>query len=329
MSKPTNSLVTERLLGIESLGPWPARVAWLVLALAAGGPLGRVLHGRSTAVVLVVAVSLWTGWAAASVALLVPRSTSLTAVRVLVPAGLAAVVAASLVAERTTGSSRIGVLDVLALVAATVATLAALAPWVAEGFVDGSAYGPERRSPLRTPAVVLAAAGLTWVLVVLGASVGPLLLAARQWVAGGVALVVGAGLVVSGVRSLHQLARRWVVVVPAGLVLHDPLSMPEPQLFQRQGIRHLGPARATDDPPATDPGVGDSGDGPTARPVVEDLTVGASGLALELVLTEPVEVLVRSGRNSGTTRTVDRVMFTPLRPASVMAQARARRIPVA
>jgi hypothetical protein len=299
---------------IESLGPWPARVAWLVLALAAAAPFGRALHGRSIAVVLVTAVGLWAGWAVASVALLVLRSSSLTAVRVLVPAGLVAVVAAFVVADRTAGAGAIGVLDVLAMAAATVATVAALAPWVAEGFVDGSAYGPERRSPLRTPPVVLAVATVTWILVVAGAAVGPLLLATEQWVLGAVALVVGGGAVVAGVRSLHQLARRWVVIVPAGLVLHDPLSMPEPQLFLHRGIRHLGPARALDDVP-------------TAQ-ITEDLTAGASGLALELVLTEPVEVLVWSGRNATTTRTVDRVVFTPVRLASVMAQARARRIPV-
>lgn len=315
------------MLTIESLGPWPARTAWLVLALVAGEPFGRALQGRSTAVILVTAVGLWAGWAAASVALLVPRSTSLTAVRVLVPAGLAAVVVALVVADRTAGAPGMGVLDVVALAAATIAAVAALAPWVAEGFVDGSAYGPERRSPLRTPGLVLGVAALTWMLVVLGASVGPLLLAARQWLAGGVALVVGAALMVAGVRSLHQLARRWVVVVPAGLVLHDPLSMPEPQLFLRQGIRHLGPARAIALTPGGEPtdGTDDAG---IAHPVVEDLTAGASGLALELVLTEPVEVLVRAGRNSGTTRTVDQVVFTPVRPASVLAQARARRIPV-
>lgn len=298
-----------------------------MLALVAGEPFGRALHGRSTAVVMVTAVGLWAGWAAASVALLVPRSTSLTAVRVLVPAGLAAVVAALVVADRTTGAPGIGVLDVVALAAATITVVGALAPWVAEGFVDGSAYGPERRSPLRTPGLVLGVATITWMLVVLGASAGPLLLAARQWLAGGVALVVGAALVVAGVRSLHQLARRWVVVVPAGLVLHDPLSMPEPQLFLRQGIRHLGPARAIALASTGDSG-SDGEAGPVAQPIVEDLTAGASGLALELVLTEPVEVLVRSGRNTGTTRTVDQVLFTPVRPASVLVQARERRIPV-
>jgi hypothetical protein len=322
-------------------------VAWLVLALAAGAPFGRALHGRSTAVVLVSAVGVWAGWAVASVALLVLRSSSLTAVRVLVPAGLVAVVAAFLVADRTPGSNGIGVLDVVALAAATVATVAALAPWVAEGFVDGSAYGPERRSPLRTPAVVLAVATVTWILVVVGVTAGPLLLAAKQWVVGGVALVAGGAVVAAGVRSLHQLARRWVVIVPAGLVLHDPLSMPEPQLFLHRGIGHIGPARVVEPLPAPEMAIDHatpsdqegqtdanaSADADAARPtgasVAEDLTAGASGLALELVLTEPVEVLVWSGRNVTTTRTVDRVLFTPVRPASVIAQARERRIPVA
>ena len=295
---------------IEQLGAWPARTLWALLAVVSGGTFGDALHGRSSAVAVVAAALLWAGWGAGLVALLVPRSASLTAVRVLVPAAMVAVAAAA------SAGGHPSTLDVIALVVAALSAMAALAPWVAEGFVDGSAYGPERRTPLRTPPLLLAVAALSWCVIVAGAAAGPLLLAARSWAAGGIVLVAGWLLAFASVRSLHQLARRWVVIVPAGLVVHDPLTMPEPQLFLRQGIARVGPAHD------------DDGSAPAAR-VTEDLTAGAAGLALELVLREPVELLVRTGRTKAETRAVDRVLFTPSRPAAVLDAARDRRIPVA
>jgi hypothetical protein len=150
---------------------------------------------------------------------------------------------------------------------------------------------------------------LTWLLVVAGASVGPLLLASRQWVAGAVALVAGAALVVAGSRSLHQLARRWVVLVPTGLVVHDSFTMPEPQLFLRTSIARLGPALA-DDADA------------------DDLTAGAPGLALVLELTEPLEVLLRTRGRDSATKASSALLITPSRPARLLEAARDHRIPV-
>jgi hypothetical protein len=294
--------VTSTETRIEQLGAWPARAGWVALALVAGGCVGDAVDARSAAVRAVVLVGLWAGWAACLVALLVPRDTALTAVRILVPAGLAAVVAATLAGDR------VGASDVAAVALAALTTVAVLTPWFGEAWVDGSSYGPERRFPLRAPAAVaVALAPVTWVVVVAGATVGPLLLAAQQWVPGAVALAVGAPAAWAGVRSLHQLARRWVVLVPAGLVLHDPLTLPEPQLFLRRMVARLGPA--------------------LADTTAADLTAGATGLALELDLNEPVDLLVRVGRGSAT-RTTTQVLFTPSRPRRLLDAAAAARIPV-
>ena len=46
---------------------------------------------------------------------------------------------------------------------------------------------------------------------------------------GAAGLILAAGVVWLGARSIHQLSRRWLVLVPTGMVLHDPLVMPEPQ----------------------------------------------------------------------------------------------------
>ncbi len=288
---------------LEALGPWPARVLWIALALVAGGCVGDALDGRSSAVVIVALVGLWAGWAGGLVALLVPRSTSLTALRIVVPGAVVALGAAALAGSATDGA------DLAALVVAALAVVAVFVPWVGEAWVGGSAYGAEVRLPLRPPAALTyALAPITWLAVLAGAAAGPLLLAAGQWVAGGVALVVGFPVAAAGVRSLHQLARRWVVLVPSGFVLHDPLAMPEPQLFLRASIAGLGPAEADT--------------------TADDLSAGAPGLALELVLAEPVDLLVRGQGRTTATRTASAVLFTPSRPSRVLDAARTNRIPV-
>ncbi len=294
--------MTSRESGIEQLGPWPARVGWVALALAAGGCVGDAIDGRTAAVRAVVVVGLWAGWAAGLVALLVPRDTALTAVRILVPAGLAAVLAATVV------GNEVGAADIASVALAALTTVAVLTPWFGEAWVDGSSYGSERRFPLRAPApVAYVLAPLTWVVVVVGVAAGPLLLAAEQWLPGAVALTVGLALTWAGVRSLHQLARRWVVLVPAGLVLHDPLTLPEPQLFLRRMVARLGPALADTD--------------------ADDLTAGATGLALQLDLHEALDLLVRDGRGSAT-RTTTSLLLTPSRPRHLLDAAAAGRIPV-
>ena len=291
---------------------WPLRVLWVVLALAGGAVAADALDDRSTPVVAVVAAAAWLGWAAALVAMLVPRTASLTVVRVLVPAGwIGALAAVSLGDEG-------GVLDAIALVAATGALVLALAPWVTDAFVDGSSYGPERRIALRTPLPLTLLAVLTWVVVLLGGCLGVLLLAAGQWAAGLAGVLLGAAVVWLGVRSIHQLSKRWLVLVPTGMVLHDPLVMPEPQLFLRQTMARLGPAEV-------DPAGAAGG----RELITEDLTAGASGLVVSLTLSEPVELLVRDGARGTTLRPVDRVLFTPSLPVELLDEARTRRLPVA
>src|SRR5204862_1550127 len=92
--------------------------------------------------------------------------------------------------------------------------------------------------------------------------------------------VLGSGAAFVAIRALHGLSRRWGVFVPAGLVLHDPLAVADPVLFQRRLIETLRPAPADTDS--------------------LDLTQRAAGLALELVLTEKVPMgLVRPGNRAG------------------------------
>lgn len=275
--------------------PWLLRAAWVVLPFTAGGALGEALSGRSSAVRTTASVGLWLVWAVVLVVLLVPRPVGLTALRVAAPAALAASLA--------TGSW-------LAGLSAGVACVLGFLPETGFLFVNGAAYGDERRHLLRPPgALLLGPLALAWVVVVAGVAVGPLLLAAGQ-VAGGVAALVAgwAAAFVAG-RALHSLSNRWVVLVPAGLVLKDHLALLDPVLFRRGDVELLHPAPADTD--------------------ALDLTVRSPGLALELRLREKVPlVVVAGGTKGGEPGRVLRLLFTPTRPGALLADAESRRIPV-
>ncbi len=281
---------------------WPVRAAWLVVPLGLGPAVAEALDAGSRPVQLVTSVGAWAGWLVVLVATLVPTTLSLTIVRVGGPAAAAAGVAALAAAGPSAAT-------LLGSVVGVVAALACLAPDTAEAFVDGSSYGDERRLPLRTPgALLLGPVELAWLAVVAGLAAGPLLLAARQWVAGAVALVVGLPLAWRASRSLHGLSRRWLVFVPAGLVIHDPFTLAEPALLPRRAIRSLAAGDRT-------------------APGTVDLTAGAGGLALVATLVEPVDVLRAAPRRAPTELVeADALAFTPSRPGRVLAEARRRRI---
>jgi hypothetical protein len=278
-------------------------VSWLAMPLTVGLAMRSALDSTSAPVAVVLQVLAWAAWAAGVVAIRVPRTVGLTALRVVAPA---AVVAAAWAAVRhgVTG----GELVALAWSAAT-AGLVLLAPGVADHLADGSSYGDEARFTLRTPpALLLGPVELVWAVIALGVAAGPLLLAARAWTFGALAVAVGYPAAYLGVRALHRLSRRWLVFVPAGIVVHDHLTLAEPVLFPRRLLLRFGPAPA--------------GTAETAL----DLTGGAAGLVLELCLTEPVE-LALAGRRPPEERTIaaDRLLVTPSRPGAVGREAQRRR----
>lgn len=289
---------------------WAFRGLWVVLPVAAGPALGAALDGRNDTVALVASVILWLGWAAVLVASLVPSTVGLTVLRVLAPAAGVAT-AWAVVVGTDADFGEVGVGDVVGLVVTAAAAVVAMAPSVGDAFVDGSSYGPERRFALRVPApVLLGPLELTWAIALAGVLTGPLLLAAEQWVAGVAALLVGLPLAFWAVRSLHALSRRWLVFVPGGLVIHDPLTVTESVLMPKTMVAHLGPAPADTD--------------------AYDLTQRAAGLALQVDLTEPLPVsLYRPRAERAETATVERLLFTPTRPAHVLDAAEERRLPVA
>jgi hypothetical protein len=186
----------------------------------------------------------------------------------------------------------------------------AFTPAVAAVAVNGPAYGDERRYPLRPPGwILLGPAGLAWAALVGGPGAAMLLLADEQWVAGAVVAVAGAALASVAGRALHGLSRRWLVFVPAGVVIHDPLTLADPTLFQKPTIARIGPALAE---PAGDRA---------------DLTAGALGLAVEMRFAGPTDVFVISKpgrRPTAETVTIDALAISPSRAAAVLKDAQSR-----
>jgi hypothetical protein len=281
----------------------PLRILWATLPFTLGPLLGDALDTRSSSFRTAVSVVCWVVWALGLVAMLVPRPITLTVVRVVAPASLAAAVWAVLaVDDLDTATAVIG------LVAAVAVTIAALVAPVGEAFVDGSSYGDERRMPLRPPGMLLLGPlQVAWAAVVVGLTAGPLLFAARSWAAAVVATIVGVPVALLAARALHRLARRWIVFVPAGFVLHDHLALADPTLFPRNVVAGIGFAPA--DTTAT------------------DYTIGATGLALEVGLAQPVDVVPARRRGGLDTIEITAFLFSPSRPGSVLREAMRRRIP--
>jgi hypothetical protein len=287
---------------VGSLGAWPARVTWLVLPVLLGPAVGDALDDASRPVQVVASTGLWLGWAAVLVATLVPTTVSLTTLRVAAPAAVVAAMAA-VVADGGSAATVVG------LAGALVAALVAFWPGTGQAFVAGSSYGDERRMPLRVPGPLLAGPlVLVWAAAAAGVAAGPLLLAARQWIAGAAVLAVGLPVAVVAIRSLHTLARRWLVFVPNGMVVHDPLALAEPVLLRRADVRSFGPA--------------------PADTAALDLTRGALGLALEVTLAPPVSLVLAGGGRQGVSEatTAAALLVAPTRPGDVLAEARRRRL---
>ncbi len=277
------------------------RALWASLPWSAGWLLGEAMDGTSGAFATTAGVGAWTLWAAGLTALLVPHTTSLTVLRILAPGVLAAACWATVVTGAGTAAA-------LGLACGAVTAVGALSPLVGDRFIDATSYGHERRLALRAPAAVLAGVlAPTWALTVGGMAAGPLLWAAGHGVLGPLVTAGGWLIALAGMRAMHGLARRWLVYVPAGLVLHDRMALAEPTLFRRPAIAAFGPAPA----------------GSGAR----DFTAGAGGLLFELRLAEPVALT--PARSGGTPEKVQALLVAPTRPAATLAEARKRRIPTA
>lgn len=245
---PTRDVATTRLVFVV------VGVAWLALAWRA--PWGSV-GGFTDATQTISLAWGWVGWVAVAVAILVPSPASLTAVRIVAPVAVLCAVADA---------------DPWSAAAATVSMVAVASGTFCDAMVQGGAYGDERRFCLRTPVPQLAPAALAWSLLVGTTLGGSLAAGERRWLVAVPLLVAGAVFVWRVPVRLHQLSRRWLVLVPAGVVMHDPVVLAETVMVKRHAVAGVAVTR-----PPTD---------------AFDLTGGTAGPRLEITLRSPEKVIV-------------------------------------
>jgi hypothetical protein len=239
-------------------------VPWLLLAVE--DVFADALDDRDPTFRTSVSVGLWLAWISVMILLVLPGAVALVLTRTAVPVSVPATIWAAWTGDGSTAAGNVAMIAV-----AVIATVAVLLPHVGERFVDAASYGDERRYLLRPAAPVLV--GLlvpTWAVAVLGLVSGPLALADERWGLGLGLVVVGVPVALFALRAMLRLAQRWLVFVPAGVVIHDHVAISEPALVRRNTISSIGPARAGSE--------------------AVDLTAQAAGLVLEFELSTPFEV---------------------------------------
>jgi hypothetical protein len=254
------------------------------------------------------AIGLWSLWLLGLIAALVPSTVSLTAIRVLMPAS---VVAAGWAALAVPNGAEFA--ESAALGITTLCAVLSLSAAVGYTFVNGSSYGDERRLPLRPPGPVLfGPLEVVWAAMVASVFAGPFLIATKQWIPGVIVSALAVLFVLVGSRALHQLSKRWLVFVPAGIVLVDRSALLDALLVQRHVVSSIRLA----------------GEDSTAA----DLSVGAVGLQVEIRLSTADSIIPTPPRRDRhkviEPIDVTAVRCTPSRPAWVLDEAKVRRLTV-
>jgi hypothetical protein len=303
VTTPTPTRAIRIADAISGATPWIARVAWVLVAVLGGAAIDSALEGRSSRAGWTAAIGAWAIWGVVALALVIASVRSLTAVRVGAPLALLATLGA--------GIGGADAVELLALgVPSAIAVGAAMAAEFGRRFVQASAYGDEERFPLRMPVAAGTAAVLAWTLWAPAVIVGPLLLAARAWVAGGVVSVTAVAAAILLAPRWHRLSRRWFVLVPAGVVLHDPVVLADTLALRTGQIAHLGLA--------------------PADTTAADLTGPASGYAVEVATTVSVTTVFAFTPSEPNGRAIHLTAFlaAPSRPGAMLRAARRRGLPV-
>lgn len=279
---------------VERLTPWLLRLLWLFTGLAGSIALdGAVGDGTAATVTRTLA---GTGWVIGVAAMTVPAVRSLTVVRAIVPLAVPASLAMWI-----GGAPAID--GALAVGSAALAAVVACSAELGRVFVQASAYGAEDRHPLRPPAAYLAAVLLAWLIAATGIVVGVGLVAAERWAIGVACAVAGLGVAIWSAPRWHRLARRWFVVVPVGLVVHDPLVLAETLMLRRHEVDSIRLA-----PGGTD---------------AADLTGPAGGHAIEITTVAPVTVVFAGTPRQPGGRAIHLTgcLIAPTRPGRALAAA--------
>ena len=300
-TRPPDCRAVDTVSRFERAMPWALRAVWILVVVAGGEALDAATAERSARVGDAATIGGGIAWIVGVAAMAIPSVVGLTATRLVVP--LAAPVA--VVAAIAGGGADAAIF----LVVATLALVIAMSGEFGRAFVQSSAYGEEDRYLLRPPPAYALAAVVSWLIWGAATVATPLLIGVGNWLA----IVTAAIAVALGIWSWprwHRLARRWLVIVPVGVVVHDHLVLGETLMIRRQEIAAVGLALAGTD--------------------AADLTGPAGGHALEIRTSESVTAIL-----AGTPRTpggsaihLTACLVAPTRPGRALSGAAGRRLSV-
>ena len=221
---------------------WASRLSVIATGLAVP-LLNNALRQMSSLTGISSTVGIWLLWSIALLCTLVPSSSALTAIRLALPTIFVIVAAAAVAIGISSGVAA-------ALAISLLASLLIFSGDIGDSFVQLAAYGDERRYPLRCPPAMLLVEVLSWLVWLTLTIVAINLLASDALILGAIVAIVALLLAIVLPRRFHRFSRRWLVSVPAGLVIHDHVVLAETAMFMNNAVIEVGidlaPSEAAD-----------------------------------------------------------------------------------
>lgn len=279
--------------------PWSLRAAWVAVGLSVTSVVDDVAPGGDV-IGSAIRVCLAAAWIGGAVATTFPAVMTLTIVRTLIPLAVPVTIAAW-----TGGADPVS--GATALVASLTATALASTAELGRGYVQASAYGAEDRHLLRPPPAYLAASVVAWCVASTALTIGGAALIADRPIGGAALAALGLAITVWAAPRWHRLSRRWLVAVPAGVVVHDHLVLAETLMITRAEL--AGVTLALTDTTAA------------------DLTGPAGGHTLEISTHQPVTAVLAATpeRPGGRAIHLSAALVAPSRPGHALAAISRRR----
>ena len=221
---------------------WASRLSVIATGLAVP-LLNNALRQMSSLTGISSTVGIWLLWSIALLCTLVPSSSALTAIRLALPTIFVIVAAVAVAIGISSGVAA-------ALAISLLASLLIFSGDIGDSFVQLAAYGDERRYLLRCPPAMLLVQVLSWLVWLTLTIVAINLLAGDALILGAIVAIVALLLAIVLPRRFHRFSRRWLVSVPAGLVIHDHVVLAETAMFMNNAVIEVGidlaPSEAAD-----------------------------------------------------------------------------------
>ena len=225
----------DRNLRLDTALVWALRVLVGCLPFI-GAEVSTLLDGQSTSTQTTGTCLAWLVWGAIVIASFVTHPITLTLLRISTPV----VSSFLIVVAATQGASSLQIISAAVGIAILLLSFSAELGGI---YVQASAYGDEKRFALRPPVVLVAPVVIATLVVDVSIISAPLLLAENNLLAAAIALFGSIISVKYLIPRIHKLSRRWLVFVPAGLVVHDEIVLSMNLLIKKQDLNRMQLAR--------------------------------------------------------------------------------------